>query len=145
MPLLDPPDWTPEISDVALRLIARTRQPNGVLAKTFNSQTQPTDVDVTGIIAQAVQILRPRLGPVPDSLSDMAKQLAVSKAACMIEQSYFMEQIATGASPYRDLQGEHLHGLEAWDEAARGEQPNGLKCAALRVSTLYPSYATGTF
>lgn len=145
MPVLDLPPWTPQVSDVGLRLIARTRQPNGVLAKTFNSLTTPTDVDVQAIIEQVTRLLKPRLGEVPDALADSATALVALKAACVVESSYFMEQVEGGLSPYKDMMGEYLDALKQWDLAARGEEPNGTKLASLPVGTLYPGYATGTY
>jgi hypothetical protein len=145
MAVLDLPDWAPGVSDVALRLISRTKMSNGVLAKTFNSQTQPTDVDVQAVIAQATRLLRPRLGPVPDALADSATALVALKSAIIVEQSYFTEQIDAGLSPYKDMCEEYRYALMDWDEAARGEEPNGTKLASLPVGTLYPGYATGTY
>lgn len=146
MAVLDLPSWTPSVDDVALRLIARTRQRgNGVLAKTFNSMTEPTDTDVTGMIAQAVRLLRPRLGEVPDRLADTAQSLATLKAAMIVEQSYFLEQIDAGLSPYKDLQGEYMAALCDWDKLATGDVPNAPRIASLPIGTLYPGYATGTY
>jgi hypothetical protein len=140
MAVLDLPDWTPVVSDVALHLLARTRQNNGVLAKTFNSETTPSDTDVQAIIAQQVRLIRPRLGDVSDELADQATALAALKCALVVERSYFIEQISTEMSPYRDLMGEYMAGLKDWDLSARGEEPNGTKLASLRVGTEYPSY-----
>ena len=66
------------------------------------------------------------------------------KSAMVVERSYFVEQIATDMSPYKALVAEYMDAMKDWDEAARGEQPNGWKVASMPVGTLYPSYATGT-
>lgn len=145
MPVLDLPSWTPSVDDVALRLISRTEMPNGALAGTFNSQTKPTDVQVQGIIAQVVRLLRPRLGEVPDALADTAQALATLKAASVVESSYFTEQIDAGLSPYKDLMGEYMYCLKDWDQLATGDVPNAQRVASLPVGTLFPGYATGTY
>lgn len=142
MAVLDLPPWTPEVADVALHLLARTRMDNGGLAKTFTSETTPTDVDVLGIIQQQTRLIRPRLGAVPDALADSATALAALKCALVVERSYFIEQIGTDMSPYKSLMAEFMDGLKNWDLAARGEEPNGHKVGSIPVGTLYPSYLT---
>lgn len=145
MSFQDAPSWTPSVQDVALRLIARTRINNGTLAGTFNSQTNPTDTQVSGLITQAVNLLRPRLGPVPDRLSDTARAITALKTAVMVEESYFMEQVQTEMSPCRMLTAEYMDALKSWDVAAKGDEPNGTHIASMPVGTLYPGYATGTY
>lgn len=150
MPILDLPNWTPVVGDVALRLISRTRQQNGALAvdidgnPTFNSSTTPNDMAVQGVINQVTRLLRPRLGEVPDRLVDSAQALAALKAAITVEQSYFTEQVESGLSPCKELQVEYMGALKDWDAAATGDVPNAPRLASLPVATLYPGYATGT-
>lgn len=145
MAVLDLPTWTPEIADVAVHLLARTRIANGSLAKTFTPETTPNDTDVLGIIQQQTRLMRPRLGQVAPDQADMATALAALKCALVVERSYFIEQIGTDMSPYKDLMGEYMQGLKDWDLSARGEEPNGVKVTSLRIGTEYPSYATGWF
>jgi hypothetical protein len=145
MPVLDPPEWTPSVAQVALHLLARTRQSNGVLAKTFNSDTEPTDVDVAGIIAQVCELVGPRLGPVPDALMDSASALAALKCAITVERSYFIEQVSSGASPVAELAIDYALALKDWDKAATGDEPNGVHVASMPIGSLYPGYATGTW
>jgi hypothetical protein len=142
----DPPVWTPDLSDVAAELMARTRLPNGELAGTFTSETEPTNEQATKAIDKAVTLLKPALGEVPDRLVDQAQSLATLRAACIIERSYFPEQVETNVSPFRQIWAEYKEGLKLWEEAARGEEPNSPgKQAALRIGTDYPGYATGTY
>lgn len=142
--MLDAPQWTPTVQQVAYRLLARTRQSNGVLAKTFNTLTDPTDTDVLGVIALTVQLLGPRLGIVPDALVDSAASLAALKAAIDVEESFFMEQVSNGASPVRMMRDEYTEALKNWDIQATGEEPNAPKIASLRCGTEYPSYTYTT-
>lgn len=137
MTVLDPPAWTPSVDQVALRIIARTLGTNGVLQGTFNDDTKPTGGDVAGMIGLVVQLLGPRLGPVSDALTDSACSLVALKTAITVEQSYFIEQVSSGASPVRELTNEYTAALVAWDMAARGTQPNGVKIASMPVGTLY--------
>lgn len=145
MALLDLPPWTPAITDVALYILARTRLKNGTLAGTFTSATTPTDDQVTEIIEQQVRLLTPRLGDVADALADSATALLALKAAISVERSYFMEQIGTDLSPYKELCEDFKLALMAWEQAAEGDVPNGARTASLPCGTLYPGYATGTY
>lgn len=141
----DLPTWAPQVQDVANRLIARTRQVNGQLAGTFNSLTLPTDTQVQAIINQETAMLVPRLGDVPDRLSDSATAIASLKAACEVERSYFMEQINTEMSPYKDMMTEFICAMKDWDLAATGDIPNAERLASLPCGTLYPGYAYTTW
>ena len=141
----DLPPWTPNVQDVANHLLARTRIANGTLAGVFNSQTTPTDVQVGLIINQQVQLLAPRLGEVPERLYDAACALAALKVAVEVEQSYFMEQVASGMSPHRALTADFMASMRSWDALATGDVPSGVRTASLPVGTLYPGYATGTY
>jgi hypothetical protein len=145
MPVLDPPSWSPSVQDVANFLIARTRLPNGSLAGTFTDATTPTVASVQAIIAQQVSLLAPRLGDVPDALADSAGALLALKAAIEVEQSYFMEQISSDASPHREMCAQFPLALKAYLEAAEGDVPNGYRTYSVPVGTLYPGYATGTY
>jgi hypothetical protein len=140
MPVLDAPAWTPSVDQVALHLLARTRIANGTYAGTFNDSTEPTGAQVAGVIAQACQLIAPRLGPVPEALTDSAQAVAALKAAIQVERSFFMEQVAQGLSPEATLMTDYKAALCDWDMAARGEQPNGLKVTSLSIGTLYSTY-----
>jgi hypothetical protein len=144
--ILDLPNWAPSIKQVAQRITARTRMPNGDLAGTFNSETEPSVDQVTEIIESAISFLRPRLGEVAESMADQAQALAALRAAYMVEIAFFPEQAESVTSPYRELRMEFREELENWDKAARGEEPNDHShMTSLPVGTLYPGYATGTF
>lgn len=145
MAVLDLPPWTPQVQDVANYLLSRTRLPNGEMAGTFTPATQPTDAQVTAIIAQCVRLHAPRMGDVPDSLADAATALLALKAAIVVEESIFTEQIDAGVSPHKDLCSAYQFARQEWEEAAQGQTPNGFRTASVSVGTLYPGYATGTY
>lgn len=145
MSTLDAPTWTPAVQDVANYILARTRLPNGTLAGTFNTQTNPTDAMVNLIIAQQVSLIAPKLGDVPDALADSARALLALKSAIAVEESYFMEQVSAGNSPHESLCKEYTTAFQAWLDAAEGNTPNAYHTDSLPIGTLYPGYATGTY
>jgi hypothetical protein len=143
--MLDSPNWAPTVVQVAARIMARTRIENGTSAGTFNTETEPTGSQVSEVISQAVSLMRPRLGPVPDALVDQAQALAALRAAYMVELAYFPEQTETAVSPFNALVREYGMELKNWDEAARGLEPNsGSNVTSVKVRTEYPSYAVTT-
>jgi hypothetical protein len=145
MGVLDSPSWTPAVQDVANYLIARTRMANGELAGTFNSLTFPTDVQVLGIIQQQVSLYAPRMGDVSDNLADSATALLALRAAIVVEESYFVEQIATDLSAHKEMVDEFKFAMMDWRKAAEGDVPNGARTASEPIGTQYPGYATGTY
>jgi hypothetical protein len=144
MPLTDLPSWTPSVQQVALYILARTRVPNGELAGTFNSQTFPTDSQVTAIIQQQVRLLAPRMGDIPDSLADSASELLALKSAISVERSYFLEQVDNSPS-HEELCKDFAIAMTNWEDAAQGDVPNGWTFGAMPIGTMYPGYATGTY
>lgn len=143
--MLDTPLWAPTVVQVAARIMARTRLENGASAKTFTNETEPTDSQVTEVINQAVSLMRPRLGPVPDALADQAQALAALRAAYMVELAYFPEQVDTTVSPFNALVREYGMELKNWDEAARGMEPNsGSSVVSVKVRTEYSEYPLST-
>lgn len=144
--MLDSPNWAPTLMQVAARVMARTRLPNGASAGSFTSETIPTATQVTEVVNQAVSLMRPRLGPVADSMVDQAQALTALRCAYMVELAYFPEQVETSVSPYNALRMEFKDELGNWDEAARGLEPNsGANVASVKVHTEYPGYATTTY
>lgn len=144
--MLDSPNWAPAIEQVAARIMARTRLQSGGSAGTFNSETIPTAEQVTEVINQAVSMMRPRLGPVADSMVDQAQALTALRCAYMIELAYFPEQVETSISPYNALRMEFKDELANWDMAAKGLEPNSqASLTSVKVRTEYPGYATTTY
>jgi hypothetical protein len=97
------PDWAPSVSDIGEMLRARTKDTNGNERGTFTPETRPTDDQVTGLIDRAVARVSSRTGTVPDQLQDAARSVATLAAACLVELSFFPEQINADRSPYREL------------------------------------------
>lgn len=141
----DAPAWTPTVAQVSARLRARTRHPNGTTGE-FDTETSPTAAQVEEVITQAVQLLRPRLGPVPVTLVDQAQAVATLRACFMVEIGSFPEQVQSAMSPYAALEKEYKDALCDFDTAAEGREPNSeTELGTIMVGTVYPGYALGTY
>lgn len=133
------PEWSPTVAQVAARIMARTRMPNGNIGA-FNTETTPTATQVQEQIDLAVALMKPRLGEIFDV--PFAQTLAALRTAYMVELAYFPEQSETGVSPYKPLRLEYEDALKNWDKAAEGRIPNDPgRMASLQVGTVYPGYS----
>jgi len=99
-------DYTPNVSEVAAILWARTRDAEGTLVGTFNSNTEPTDTQVVNMITEAVNEISASAGTdLPGELIiKLAKRVVILLAAMNVELSYFPEQVQTANSPYEALE-----------------------------------------
>ncbi|HEU5046064.1 MAG TPA: hypothetical protein VFT75_18235, partial [Nocardioidaceae bacterium] len=77
--------------------------------------TRPTDTEANQQIAQALQDVAAVVGAnLPSAVWPEATSVAAVGAACLIELSYFPEQINSGTSPYnqlRDMYNDRLNRL----------------------------------
>jgi len=97
-------DWTPTLPRVGSLLRARTKDVLGNEIGTFTPDTRPTDSEATEQILQATQDVAMVVGnELPDVVWPEALNVAALGAACLIELSYFPEQINAGPSPYNQL------------------------------------------
>lgn len=97
-------NWKPDVDMVASFLRARTRDDEGVEVGTFNSDTRPTDEQVTSIIDTAAADMAGCSGDwIPDSLDPKSQGVIALRAAMIVELSYWPEQISTDQSPYAQL------------------------------------------
>jgi hypothetical protein len=105
------PDYLPSTDDVATLLRARTKDDNGTELGKWTADTRPTDDEVARLIALAARELVPPdfAGPCTRS----AQSAITYHAACLIELSYFPEQVRSDRSPYEEL--------KALADAARSE------------------------
>jgi hypothetical protein len=107
----------PSVADVGALLRERTRaggSVGGAIQGVFNERTQPTDVQVEPLLADAVREVRLRLGAELDTTGDdnllaTAQRLAAIRAAMYIEMSYYPEDVSNDESSYGRLK-------EMWDE-----------------------------
>jgi hypothetical protein len=111
---------------VADHLQSRTRNKFGVMQKTFNANTTPTDEDVTRIIAIAGNKVADEIGDqVVEVVVDDAQALVAIRAAMIIETSFFSEQIASQRSPYTQLSEEYERELPRLLNAVQSAQEDG--------------------
>jgi len=118
-PIQRPQDfnWRPTLGDVGHIALARTRDANGVVTKTFSGTTMPTDDDVQTLIDKAVNDLRPTIGSeIPDDTVQDVQNLAALRAAMYIELTYFANEVAQRRSPYpmyKELYDEQVKSVAA--------------------------------
>lgn len=100
---------SPTVAQVGAMLRARTRDSEGVEQGTFTPDTRPTDAQVTELIAVAADIVTASVGAIPvDSPCEASTWVVVALGTvCLIEKSYFPEQIETGRSAYEQYRQEY--------------------------------------
>jgi hypothetical protein len=109
-----PPEAWPTVDDVAAHMRARTQDINGKELGTFTDATRPTDQEVSLLIASAAQAVASELtADVPIALYGSFSLCAIEMTACMIEKSYFPEQISAARSPYDQHWEQYLRYIEA--------------------------------
>lgn len=98
------PDWAPTVAQVGAVLRSRTTDANGVEQGTFTATTRPTEDQAELIIADVVQDVVAVLGfTLPDRIAPLGTAVAALGAAALIELTYWPEQVASGKSPYEQL------------------------------------------
>lgn len=109
-----PPEAWPTVDDVAAHMRARTQDINGTEIGTFTDATRPTGQEVSLLIGSAAQAVASELtADVPIALYGSFSLCAIEMTACMIEKSYFPEQITSARSPYDQHWEQYLRYIEA--------------------------------
>lgn len=111
----NPPVYTPTPTDVARLLRARTKDANGVELGDWSAETRPTDSEVADLIDQAAGPVLAELGRLvdpddPDLYLDLhpaARHLVTLGAACLVEKSYYPEQVNSERSAYAHYKQEY--------------------------------------
>jgi hypothetical protein len=128
-------DYTPQISDVGALIRSRTRNDQGAEIGTFDATTRPTNTEASSLIQDAINEAYPVFGEDipdapgsdPDALRKAAARIVALRAAALVEQSYFPEQISLGRSAYPQLQQSFNDGLKrlgtAISEVGAGDAP----------------------
>lgn len=126
-------EFVPSADVVGAILRTRTKDTNGNEIGTFNEDTRPSGVQVASLILQGAGDLALAIGTsdLPEDLWDSARMVAAYRAACLIELTYFPEQVALGRSPYPQLK-------ELYDEALAS-----LKLSVKAADVLSPSLDGG--
>ena len=98
-----PLDIAPSVLDVAALLRARTKDVNGVEIGTFNDDTRPTSAQVLTLIDEAVADMQARIGATPPiELEAGGRSAAAMMTACLIELSYYPEQVQSNRSAFQE-------------------------------------------
>jgi len=109
MTITDPTDpYEATLESVGNLIMARTKDKYGNELGTFNADTRPTGDNVLEIIEQAADDVTTILDTdIPQGAYEYVRQAISLKAACIIERSYFPEQINNNRSPYPQLLEEY--------------------------------------
>jgi hypothetical protein len=100
--------WLPSITDVARLVMSRTKDKYGNEVGTFNSNTRPTNVQVSELITEMADRVTDVIGDeVPEQLWSDAASVVAERTAMEIELSYFPEQVNTNRSAYKDLKEQY--------------------------------------
>jgi len=138
--LLPVEDLTPSVLEVSQLLRARTKDASGNELGVFNDATRPTSAQVAGLAQTAAVDIQGRLGESPPpEIVDAGRGVAALLAACMIELSYFPEQVESGRSPYqqlRELLDLRLGSLMRWVGAGEDGPVGGQEVRSLRMPVL---------
>ena len=116
-------DATP--ANVAALLRARTKDQGGRELGEWTDETRPTLAQVDETLALAAGIVEARTGtPVDACLGSFAVAVCF-EAACLIEKSYFPEQVESGRSHYDQLRAEADAVIAGVQECQAGNLPDG--------------------
>jgi hypothetical protein len=115
-------DATP--ANVAALLRARTKDNGGNELGTWTPETRPTLAQVDETLALAAGIVEARVGVPVDACANAFNVAVCFEAACIIEKSYFPEQVESGRSQYDQLRAEADALLEGVRECQAGNLPD---------------------
>ena len=116
-------DATP--ANVAALLRARTKDDAGVELGQWTAETRPTLAQVDETLDLAAGIVTARVGTPVDACAGAFSVAVAFEAACIIEKSYFPEQVESGRSQYDQLRAEADAILEGVRACQEGELPDG--------------------
>lgn len=94
--------WLATPDDVAALLRARTKDANGVELGAWSDVTRPTLDDVQSLLDLAAGQITGPTGP-GDTCAPLCRAAIAYQAACLVELSYFPEQVRSDRSPYGEL------------------------------------------
>lgn len=153
VPALDP-ELLPTVDDIGALLRSRTQDTNDQELGTFATNTRPTAAQVELLIAQAASVVFSSTGDLSDLTCIMADQVRGSAkylisllTACLVELSYFPEQVRNDRSAfqgYYDILTSEQFGMRALIDAVaeckggeiEPDQPGG--AGSQRASWAFP-------
>ena len=111
-PLEPAPPASP--ADVAAWLRARTQDSEGREIGLFTEDTRPSVGQVDVALKQARTLVAGKMGSAPpDPCGALYETVVALQAACIIEKSYFPEQVVSGRSAYEQLAEELTAAMDA--------------------------------
>jgi hypothetical protein len=140
--------FLPTPDDVAAVLRARTRDDTGTELGTWTSATRPTDAEVERLIAMAAGEISDADGP-GEMCAGRCRTAVIYRTACLIELSYFPEQVRSDRSPYTELKEladaalEALHTCISSGSADGGVGGVGYSFHSLPIEPAWHDAATG--
>jgi hypothetical protein len=119
----------PTTAQVAKYIRARTKDSTGAEVGDFDGDTRPTDAQCEDQISSSLVLVQTRL-PDMSKITDAELLAAVEEvvamdAACVIEKTYWPEQLGSARSPYAILKAERDEELAALAAAAAGAAGGG--------------------
>jgi hypothetical protein len=97
--------YMPLVSDVGALLNSRTKDKNGNYAGTFTADTRPTFEQVSQLIQQAADDITAGLDTdIPEGAWRFVKEAIKTRAAMLVELSFYSDQVNTQRSVYPQLQ-----------------------------------------
>lgn len=138
-------EFAPTPGVVGSILRTRTKDTNGNEIGTFNENTRPSGIEVASLILQGAGDLALAVGTrdLPELLWDHARVVAAYRAACLIELTYFPEQVALGRSPYPQLKELYDEALAALRAAYAAAQANAEPITTLSAGEAAYAFPTG--
>jgi hypothetical protein len=116
--------WLATPEDVAALLRSRTKDDAGRELGAWTDATRPTLVDVEQLIALAAGQTTDADGPASTSCSSLCRNVIALHAACLVELSYFPEQVRSERSPYSELRELLVDARAAFDTCRAAGSPD---------------------
>lgn len=122
--MTDPqPAWLATPDDVAAILRARTKDDTGQELGAWTDATRPTLAEVEHLIALAAGQTTDADGPV-DACALLCRNVIALQAACLVELSYFPEQVRSDRSAYAELKDLLTDARAAFDTCRASGSPD---------------------
>jgi len=130
-------DWQPSAADVGVHLRARTKDTNGRELGTFTQDTRPTGEQVDEQIDTAMAEVDSEIGDIPEVLQPRTRRVVALGAACLVELSFYPEQINSGRSPYPQLKAWYDAAFKSLKQAKLTLDENGEVAGGTEVRPVY--------
>lgn len=149
-------DYTPSVAQVADQIPTRTKDQYGNEVGTFNSNTRPTDTQVSRLIGEHVGDVANIIGAdIPSELFADANTAVAERVAMAIEMAFFPEQVNSDRSPYKQIKEQYEEDIarlsrqvqiiaEGGDLSQMSAEPSRKAVGSFPDTTKYPPYGLST-